>query len=83
MTATDESEHRMEVKERTTEHTLERVDTVTADELSGADVGALEVGEVGFIGHCRCGVTTEIRYSEIAAMSAVATHVIGREASLA
>lgn len=59
------------------------VDVLTADDLTGDDIGALEAGEEGFIGHCHCGVTTEIRYSFIAAASAIAAHVIGQEAAVA
>lgn len=59
------------------------VDIIHADDLTGDDIGALEADETGFIGHCHCGWTTEIRYAFVAAASAVCVHVIGREASLA
>lgn len=52
------------------------VDVITPDDLTGDDVGALDPGELGFIAHCHCGWTTEIRYSQIAAQSAVCKHVV-------
>lgn len=52
------------------------VDVITPADLTGDDLGALEPGEVGFIAHCGCGWTTEIRYSQIAAQSAVCKHVV-------
>lgn len=52
------------------------VEVVTAADLEGDDVGALDDTEVGFIAHCHCGHRTQVRYSMIAAQSAVCAHVI-------
>lgn len=58
-------------------HQFSHVQIVNADELHFPDVGALEVQEVGFIGHCSCGWQTLVRYSEVAAQAAVLEHTLG------
>lgn len=52
-----------------------RIQAVTADELTGDRVGALEGDETGWIGYCKCGWGSPVRYSPISAQSAVCAHV--------
>lgn len=53
------------------------VDSITARELEGDDIGALDQDETGWIGYCRCGHRSRIRYSPVAAQSEVAEHILG------
>lgn len=66
----------------TTTHVLcgfVRIQPVTAAELTGERVGALEGDEEGWIGHCRCGWSSLVRYSPVSAQSAVCGHVFRAE----
>lgn len=54
------------------------VSPVTLDELPADDQGALEPHEVGYVGHCRCGWKSRVRYSRVSAKNAVAGHILHR-----